>query len=91
MSEDKELVAALKVLNKHLSYMQERNDTSRHLWIGFLRGIVYGLGILVAFAIVVPILLAILSTFDWIPFIGDIITEIILRIESAQPFYNGQN
>lgn len=86
MAENKELIATLKKLNGQLEYMMDRNDTSRHLWLGFLRGIVYGLGILVAFAIVVPIILALLSTIDWIPFIGNIITEIILRIEAAKPF-----
>ncbi len=86
MSDDKELITVIKKLNSHLIAIQDQHDTSRHLWLGFLRGIVYGLGILVAFAIVVPLILAILSTIDWIPVIGNIVSEIVQRIEASQPF-----
>ena len=78
------LVSAVDVLNENVQYLASLHQTTRFLWIAFLRGIMYGLGIIVAFAIVVPILLALLSMIDWIPFIGDIITEVIARIEATR-------
>ena len=79
-----DLMAAVDILNDNVEYLASLHETARFLWVAFLRGIMYGLGIIVAFAIVVPILLALLSTIDWIPFIGEVITEIIARIEATR-------
>lgn len=79
-----DLIKAVQHLQKRIDALSAHLETGRFLWMGFLRGIVYGLGILVSFAIVAPILLALLSTIDWIPFIGDIITEVIRRLEETR-------
>ena len=84
LPETKDLAQAMEHLRDQLDTLGVHFETGRFLWMGFLRGIVYGLGILVSFAIVVPILLAMLSYIDWIPFIGDIITEVIQRIEATR-------
>ena len=86
-SEQKGLIKTMRSLDRHLELLASHYEPHRYLWMGFIRGIVYGLGIIVAIAIVVPILSAVLSTIDWIPFVGDIINEVILRIESAQRPY----
>lgn len=84
MAENTELVRALKKLQDRVDVLATHFEPVRFLWMGFLRGVLYGIGILVAFAIVVPIILALLSRFDWIPIIGDVITEIITRIEATR-------
>lgn len=78
------LTEAINQLYDRMDVLAAHFSPARFLWMGFLRGIVYGLGILVAFALVVPILLAVLSSFDWVPIIGDILTEIIARIEATR-------
>jgi len=86
-SESKGLIKTMKSLDKHIEMLASHYQPHRYLWMGFVRGIVYGLGIIVSIAIVLPFLLAILSTIDWIPYIGDLITEIVYRMESAQRPY----
>lgn len=81
---EEDLAVLVRMLNENVKYLASLQETARFLWIAFLRGIMYGLGIIVAFAIVVPILLTILSYINWVPFIGDIVTEIIARIEATR-------
>mgnify|MGYP003977225093 FL=1 len=85
--ESKSLVKTMKRLDKHMEMLASHYQPKRYLWMGFIRGIVYGLGIIVSIAIVLPFLLAILSTIDWIPYVGDLISEIVFRMESAQRPY----
>ncbi|MBT4119510.1 MAG: hypothetical protein HOG89_02945 [Candidatus Peribacter sp.] len=85
--ESKSLVKTMKSLDKHMEMLASHYQPKRYLWMGFIRGIVYGLGIIVSIAIVLPFLLAILSTIDWIPYVGDLISEIVFRMESAQRPY----
>lgn len=84
LPQETELVKAVRQLQERMDALAAHLETGRFLWMGFLRGIVYGLGILVSIAIVAPILLALLSSIDWIPFIGDIITEVIRRLEETR-------
>ena len=86
-SDDKGLIKTMRSLDIHMERLASAYEPHRYLWMAFLRGIMYGLGILVSIAIVVPILLALLSTIDWIPFIGEIAQEVILRMENAQRPY----
>ena len=88
--QNKGLIKTMRSLDQHLELLASHYEPHRYLWMGFIRGIVYGLGIIVAIALVVPVLIALLSMIDWIPFIGDIVNEIILRIESAQRPYGLQ-
>ena len=85
--ESKSLVKTMKSLDKHMEMLASHYQPKRYLWMGFIRGIVYGLGIIVSIAIVLPFLLAILSTIDWIPYVGDLISEIVFRMASAQRPY----
>ena len=80
----KGLIKTMRSLDKHLELLASHYEPHRYLWMGFIRGIVYGLGILVAVALVVPLLLALLSSVDWIPVLGDIFAEIVIRMEDAQ-------
>lgn len=56
---------------------------SKELGLTFTKGIAYGLGMITAFAIVVPFLAWFLRTFDWVPFISDIAIEVAERMQDA--------
>jgi hypothetical protein len=86
-SDQKGLVKTMRSLDLHMKKLAGYYEPHRYLWMGFLRGIVYGLGIIVAIALVLPLLLWLLSSIDWIPFIGDIVSDIVLRMEGAQRPY----
>lgn len=86
-TEEKGLIKTMKSLDTHMEKLASYYEPHRYLWMGFLRGIVYGLGILISIAIVMPLLLALLSTIDWVPFIGDIVQEVVVRLENAQRAY----
>ena len=58
-------------------------ELSKDLGRTFLKGIVYGLGMITAFAVVVPAIVWILRTIDWIPFFSDIALQIAERIRDA--------
>lgn len=85
--ESKNIVKTMKSLDKHMELLASHYQPQRYICMAFVRGIFYGLGIIVSIAIVLPFLLAILSTIDWIPYLGDLISEIVYRIESAQRPY----
>ncbi|MDA1292399.1 MAG: DUF5665 domain-containing protein [bacterium] len=86
-SESKGLNKTMKSLDKHMEMLASHYQPQKYILMAFVRGIFYGLGIIVSIAIVLPILLTVLSTIDWIPFIGDLISEIVIRMESAQRPY----
>ena len=87
ISDEKELKEAIVQLDTHMKTLADHYEPAKYLWMGFLRGIVYGLGILVAISLVVPLIIALLSSIDWIPVIGDFVADIALRIQSAQRPY----
>lgn len=85
--ESKNIVKTMKSLDKHMEMLASHYQPQKYILMAFVRGIFYGLGIIVSIAIVLPILLAVLSTIDWIPYVGDLISEIVYRMESAQRPY----
>lgn len=87
-AENKGLIKTMKSLDRHMQILASHYEPHRYLWMGFIRGIVYGLGIIVAIALVIPVIIGLLSMIDWIPVLGDIINEIIMRIENAQRPYS---
>ena len=87
ISNEPDLTKAIRELDTHMKILSDHYDPGKYLWMGFLRGIVYGLGILVAISLVVPLIIALLGSIDWIPYIGDVIADIALRIQSAQRPY----
>lgn len=87
ISDEQDLTKAIVELDVHMKTLADHYEPGKYLWMGFLRGIVYGLGILVAISLVVPLIIALLSSIDWIPVIGDFVSDISLRIQSAQRPY----
>jgi len=88
ISAEEELAKTLRHLERVILEFPEHYKhlfhPGRSLWLHFLRGIVYGLGILIAVAIVIPFLITILQKIEWVPLIGDFIGDINQRIREAQ-------
>ena len=70
---EEELAKTLRHLEKVIVELPEHYKyifhPGRSLWCHFLRGIMYGLGILVAVAIVIPFLITLLHKIEWVPLI----------------------
>jgi hypothetical protein len=56
----------------------------KHLLLTYIRGITYGLGAITAVVIVVPMLIWMLHRFEWVPVVGDFVTNVIERVENQQ-------
>lgn len=81
------LLKSVKQLDKSMQKIVEQNkellDPIRNLQLYFLRGVLYGIGIIVAVAIVIPFVIHLLRYVEWVPLIGDFLVEIVEQIEQA--------
>lgn len=84
-SSEAELIRTIKNLEKTISELPEHYAYIFHpgksLFIAFIKGIMYGLGILIAIALVVPFIISVLQSVEWVPLIGDFLVDIAARIE----------
>ncbi|MDA1209196.1 MAG: DUF5665 domain-containing protein [bacterium] len=55
-------------------------NPGRNLLFTFLKGIVYGLGILFAVALLVPVAVSILDNIQWVPLIGDFLSQVFQQM-----------
>jgi len=91
VSIEQRLVQSVKSLDKTIEGLPDRYayvfHPGKNLWLTFLRGIVYGLGIITAFAIVIPIFIGILqATVEWVPLISGFVERVIEQVENTR-FY----
>lgn len=49
----------------------------------YVKGIVYGLGALTAFAIIIPLVVSLLQRVEWVPLIGNFVHDVAVRMEQA--------
>ena len=79
---------ALRGLEKEVASLPREFEyvihPGKHLFLTYVRGIVYGLGALTAVAIVVPLIVSMLHQVEWVPIVGDFVERIVLRVEQAQ-------
>jgi len=84
---EKALIDSIDHLNDSVQRLSKRSraivESSKSYGIYFLRGIMYGLGFLFAIVIVIPVIVWILHYIEWVPMVGDLIAEIIERIEQV--------
>lgn len=84
---EQQLSTSLRTLNATIIDLPEKYgyvfQPGKHLFITYLKGIVYGLGVLTAVAIVIPILVAMLQQVSWVPIIGDFVKDIATRVEES--------
>ena len=80
-NEIKKLSEAIKSLNSN-NIFKIYNSTSKILFISFLKGLASGLGWIIGATILVSLLTYILSQIEFIPILGDIVSQLIEEIEA---------
>ena len=80
-NEIKKLSEAIKSLNNN-NIFKIYNSTKKILIISFLKGLASGLGWIIGATILVSLLTYILSQIEFIPILGDIVSQLIEEIEA---------
>ena len=80
-NEIKKLSEAIKSLNDN-NILKIYNSTKKILFISFLKGLASGLGWIIGATILVSLLTYILSQIEFIPILGDIVSQLIEEIEA---------
>ena len=80
-NEIKKLSEAIKSLNNS-NIFKTYNSTKKILFISFLKGLASGLGWIIGATILVSLLTYILSQIEFIPILGDIVSQLIQEIEA---------
>lgn len=88
LATQKRLERSIQELNKTAKMLPHELGYPRHvlkkLLYTFLKGVAYGLGAIVAVAIIIPLFIAFLRSANWVPMIGDFISDIAIQMEQAQ-------
>ena len=79
--EIKKLDEAIKSLNNN-NIFKIYNSTKKILFMSFLKGLASGLGWIIGATILVSLLTYILSQIEFIPILGDIVSQLIEEIEA---------
>ena len=85
--EIKKLSEAIKSLNNN-NIFKIYNSIKRILFISFLKGLASGLGWMIGATILVSLLTYILSQIEFIPILGDIVSQLIQEIEAFDRWFN---
>ena len=80
-NEIKKLSEAIKSLNNN-NIFKIYNSTKKILFISFLKGLASGLGWVIGATILVSLLTYILSQIEFIPILGEIVSQLIAEIEA---------
>ena len=80
-NEIKKLSEAIKSLNNN-NIFKIYNSTKKILFMSFLKGLASGLGWIIGATILVSLLTYILSQIEFIPILGEIVSQLIEEIES---------
>ena len=80
-NEIKKLSEAIKSLNDN-NIFKIYNSTKKILFISFLKGLASGLGWIIGATILVSLLTYTLSQIEFIPILGDIVSQLIQEIEA---------
>ena len=80
-NEIKKLSEAIKSLNNN-NIFKIYNSTKKILFVSFLKGLASGLGWIIGATILVSLLTYILSQIEFIPILGDIVSQLIQEIEA---------
>lgn len=86
-SDQRELVRSLDRLRSTIADTPKQYELffhpGKHLFFTFLKGIVSGLGVLAAIAVVIPLVITMLREVQWVPLIGDFLSSVATRMEEA--------
>ena len=86
-NEIKKLSEAIKSLNNN-NIFKIYNSTKKILFVSFLKGLASGLGWIIGATILVSLLTYILSQIEFIPILGDIVSQLIQEIEAFDRWFN---
>ena len=86
-NEIKKLSEAIKSLNNN-NIFKIYNSTKKILFISFLKGLASGLGWIIGATILVSLLTYILSQIEFIPILGDLVSQLIEEIEGFDRWCN---
>ncbi len=83
-----ELTQALRSLERTVNRLPRQFEyvihPGKHLFMSYIRGIVYGLGAITAFAVLIPVIVWTLHRVEWVPILGDFINRIAIQVENVQ-------
>ena len=83
----KKLSEAINSLNNN-NIFKIYNSIKKILFISFLKGLASGLGWIIGATILVSLLTYILSQIEFIPILGDIVSQLIQEIEAFDRWFN---
>lgn len=78
----------IDILNKSLLSLRteiEKTNKSfkKEFFQRILLGVAYGIGTILALAIVSPLLVYVLSKIEWVPVVGEFVSNVIQNLESS--------
>ena len=79
----KELRESIKSFNNH-NFFKIYNSIKTLLFVSFLKGLVSGLGWVLGATILVSLLTYTLSQIEFIPILGDLVSQLITEIETFE-------
>ncbi len=86
-SKRRTLVFALSALEHDVEQLPKEFEyvisPGKHLWLSYLRGIVYGLGAITAAVFVIPFIIWILQRIPLVPIIGNFAHRVAVQMERA--------
>ncbi|PIQ75985.1 hypothetical protein COU78_03420 [Candidatus Peregrinibacteria bacterium CG10_big_fil_rev_8_21_14_0_10_49_24] len=88
LSNEEQLRNSIDRLEKTISSLPQTYPVlfqpGKRMFAQFMHGIVYGLGMVVAFALVIPFAILLVDQVQWVPLLGDFLTEVVTRMEQVR-------
>ncbi len=84
VKEVKELTKEVKRLKK-LEFVKVLKHPWKYMWLSFLHGLMVGFGWVIGASVLVALLIYILAQIQFVPYIGDFVTDIIDEVRGIQP------
>ncbi|MFA6522790.1 MAG: DUF5665 domain-containing protein [Candidatus Peribacteraceae bacterium] len=88
-AQERRLERAMTELQRTIAEMPKKFDFAfsyspwKRLFLAFGKGVASTLGVVVAAAIIIPLLLSFLQHIDWIPLVGDFLTKVAQYMERS--------
>lgn len=86
-----QIIAQTEKVNKQLTYFHKHklfkvyNSIPQLLWFNLLKGVAFGLGSVLGATVVLSALIYLLSQIEFVPFIGEWVSEILEIVKTEVP------
>lgn len=88
LSKEEKLTRAIHSLEKTIHSLPQHYDYVFHPWKSFgthfMRGVAYGLGIIISFAVIIPLFISVLRLVEWVPLFGHFLSQLLEWMEQSQ-------